>query len=306
MGSWKRLRSQHSSLTQAAFAEALSIPQRTLRFWLKHPRPPRAAPIPPTPTPRPAPRPKRARFRFDLALPDVQFGSDTTDLRAFAVRLKLIGVQDIGGRARDLLDSVIIDDHENAKLVEKVMTETLHDLPGAQMLTDQGTPYMAESTKDALALLEIEHAPQKEGDPQGKSTVERAFGSIKTFAGPLLELTNRIAVAVPQLAEPALAKAATTVLVTALLRAYQAGGRAARRASQQLGQLSEEQLVAAAAKAREAARALDRSARLFLAHVHQNLRPRPERDRVREPASPLSSSGPSRGRTPFPHRRSPR
>jgi uncharacterized protein YjeT (DUF2065 family) len=271
VGAWVRLRSQHPTLTQAAFAEALSVPPRTLRSWIKNPRPPDPPPvIPPRSSPlAPTSRLKRPRFRFDLRLPGVQFGSDTTDLRAFDVGLKLIGGQDIGGRDRDLLDTVIIDDHEDAQLVEKMMIDALRGLQGAQMLTDQGTPYMAESIKAAMARLEVEHAPQKEGDPQGKSTVERAFKSIKSFAGPLLDLTNHIAAAVPQLKDVALAKAATAVLITALLRAYQAGGRAARRACQQVGKLSEEQLVAAAEKAREAARALDRSARLFLAHVHQ-------------------------------------
>lgn len=271
VGAWMRLRIEHPSLTQRAFAESLAIPQRTLRFWLKQPSPasrPKAVPVRPSPPKSPA-HPRRPRFRFDLALPDVQFGSDTTGLRGFDVELKLIGAQDIGGRDRDLLDTVIVDDHEDAELVEKMMIDALRGLPGAQMLTDQGTPYVAEQAKAAMAQLEVEHAPQKEGDPQGKSTVERAFRSLKSFAGPLLDLTNRIAVAIPQLKDKELAKAATTLLVTALLRAYQAGGRAARRASQQLGQLSEEQLLAAAAKARETARAVDRSARLFLAHVHQ-------------------------------------
>jgi hypothetical protein len=42
-------------------------------------------------------------------LPGTQVGADTTDLSVFGVPLKLVGVQDIGGRDRSLFDSVVID-----------------------------------------------------------------------------------------------------------------------------------------------------------------------------------------------------
>ena len=75
--------------------------------------------------------------------------------------------------------SVVIDTRECADHVVDALRVVLHDCPGIQALTDQGTPYMAAATKLAFDELQAEHAPQKEGDPTGKSTVERGFGSLK-------------------------------------------------------------------------------------------------------------------------------
>jgi hypothetical protein len=60
--------------------------------------------------------------------------------------LKLVAAQDVGGRDQDLLDSVIIDDHESAELVASVLTDALTGAQGAQVIVDQGTPYMARIT----------------------------------------------------------------------------------------------------------------------------------------------------------------
>jgi hypothetical protein len=137
-----------------------------------------------------------------------------------------------------------------------------------QAITDQGTPYMAEETRAALGALEAEHAPQKEGDPTGKSTVEKGFDSLKRLLEPLLSLSGTLAELVPQLRSPDLAVPFARLTVGTVLRAYQAGARAARRAVDARGAASEDMLVRAAARAREAARADDRSARLFLSHLH--------------------------------------
>src|ERR1019366_10797104 len=144
----------------------------------------------------------------------------------------------------------------------------LHDCPGIQTLTDQGTQYMAAATKLALDELQAEHAPQKEGDPTGKSTVERGFGSLKEILSPLLSLSDRCAVLVPSLRSADLAAPFARLVVATALRAYQAGARATRRAVEATGNASEDTLMRAAARAREAARSTDRSARLLLAHLH--------------------------------------
>ena len=62
----------------------------------------------------------------------------------------------------------------------------------------------------------------------------------------------------------ALAKALTTVVLTALLRAYQAGARAAHRSATERAGLDEQALVRAAQQSRQQAHAEDRSARLLL------------------------------------------
>jgi hypothetical protein len=274
VGAWQRLRSE-SGLTQEQFCRALALSPRTLRAWLARARS-ASSPLPPSelleaaPTP-PARRrpPRRPRFGFDLLLPDTQFAGDTTDLRAFGVPLKLVAAQDLGGRDTELLDAVLVDDRESADHVVRVLTQALDSCPGAQLLTDQGTPYLAQATRDVLDALEAEHAPQKEADPRAKSPLERAFRSVKSFSTPLLGLTDRLATARPALRDPELAKASARLVVTCVLRAYQAGARAARRALQARDALDLETLTRAAEASREQARATERSRRLLLAHIHE-------------------------------------
>jgi hypothetical protein len=201
-------------------------------------------------------------------LPDTQLAADTTDLTAFGVPLKLLAVQDVGGRDQDLLDSVVVEDHECAQTVVRLLANALAGLQGAQVLTDQGTPYMATDTARALEQLEAEHAPQREADPRAKATIERAFETIKSVAGPLLALTDRLAAVLPALRDATLAKAAARVLLAAVLRAYQLGARATRRALEARATLSPDELAHLAARHRDEARATDRSARLLLAHIH--------------------------------------
>jgi hypothetical protein len=293
VSAWLRLKAAHPELTQTTFASALALSTRTLRTWLSRrpvspPEPDRLSP-PNTAKKRKKRKrgARRPRFRFDVHVPKLQFAGDTTDLEVFGVPLKLIGVQDVGARDQSLLDSVIIDDHESAELVVDAATRALRNLPGAQFLTDQGTVYMAQKTRDALAELEIEHAPQKEGDPTGKATLERAFGILKPIVAPILSLTRRIAIAIPQLRDEEIAKASARLIVAAVLRAYQAGARATTRAFAARAKHSPESLARMAEAAREDARARDRSSRLTLEHIHDiyirrdDKKPRAQRSRKR-------------------------
>ncbi len=270
-GAYLRLRAEYG-ITQNYFCAQLAMSARTLRSWLdRAPSSDTASPIDsaaPAKPHKPKRPPRRGRFGFDVTVPKTQIAADTTDLSAFGVPLKLIAAQDVGGRDAELLSSVLVDDHESADHVARVLGAALADLPGAQVITDQGTPYLAEHTRAALDELEAEHAVQREADPLGKATIERAFGSVKAFARPLLGLTDRLARAVPALAQPALARAVTTLVLTALLRAYQAGARAARRADDARGGADVAALVRAADLSRERSRADDRSARLLLEHIH--------------------------------------
>jgi hypothetical protein len=199
----------------------------------------------------------------------LQTAADTTNIEAFGVRLKLIAAQDVGGRDQDLFDSIIIDDKENSTLVVEMFKKALKDFPGAQAITDQGTPYMAAETKKALDELGVEHVPQREATPTAKSTIERAFRTAKDIAGPIFNITTRIASTIPSLRNTDLAKAAALVILTALLRAYQAGARATRRAIEQRGDVDVDRLAQIADDARERARATDSSARLLLGHLHE-------------------------------------
>lgn len=269
-----RLKQQHPELTRTSFCDALGLSQRTFRHWMAGAgkTEPAASPTkPPTAKKRPPKRPpRRPRFGFDVTLPDTQLAADTTDLQAFGVPLKLVAAQDLGGRDRDLLDAIIVDHRESADLVIAALTEALGDKEGQQVITDQGTPYMATATQAAIEALGAEHAPQREGDPLGKATIERAFGTVKRFAGPLLALTDRLAAAFPALRAPDLAKASVILLLTALLKAYQAGARAAARADEQRAGVSADELLDLAEQSREKSRAEASSARLLLTAIHRD------------------------------------
>lgn len=273
VGAYLRLQQEPPQLTQKAFCEALSLPSRTLRCWLAHPEKDVSTPSTPiAPTPPTAPPrsrlPRRPRFGFNIVLPETQLAGDTTDLTACGCPLKLIATQDVGGRDENLLQSIIVDDHESADIVVRAFTEAIDGREGFQAIVDQGTPYMAQKTRDALDALGAELAPQVEGTPTDKATIERAFETVKTIAAPLLAVTNRIAEKIPALRQTRLAIALTTILLTALLKAYQAGARAQHRAAQERQGLSRKDMLDAAQEHRESSRAEDRSRLLLLRFIH--------------------------------------
>jgi hypothetical protein len=275
LGAFVRMHAEYG-ISKTEFCNALGLSERTFRAWRgRH----AAAAVAPTPAPAPTPPakpkkrgPRRPRLHFDVFVPDVQFGADTTDLHVFGVDLKLVGLQDIGGRDRSLFDAVVVDTTESADHVKKAFETVLAACPGAQTLTDQGTPYMAQATVDLFNALDVEHAPQREGHPQGKATVERGFLSLKAALAPLVDLTNFLAARFPLLRDPSIAVPFTRLATAVALRAHQAGARAARRADDARGGVDEDALVRAAARAREDARAEDRSVRLWLSQLHAQLR----------------------------------
>lgn len=181
----------------------------------------------------------------------------------------MIAAQDVGGRDADLFDGVVVDTAESADRIRDLLTQVLSPDGGEQVVTDQGTPFMAGELADALDQLGAEHAPQREGDPLGKATIERAFRTVKDIARPFLQLTNHLASILPRLARPDLAKATVKLVMCMLLRAYQAGARATRRAIDARGGMDESSLAHAAEESRRRARATDRSAKLLLARVHE-------------------------------------
>jgi hypothetical protein len=259
-----RLESEHAT-TLRDFCSSLGIPERTFRSWRN--RAPAPPPAPPAPTPPPAPKPpsNEGRFALELCPPDLQAMADTTCIRAFGVDLQIVGAQDPGRRHKELLSAFTVTEQENADVVTRVLTEALGTLPGAQAITDQGTPYIARATQDACDALDVAAEPQTEAHPTDKATLERAWGTVKQALAPLLTLTDRAAVAVPALRNPALARAALSLLLGVFLRVY-AGGR--RHLGHPLEGHDPAALADVVTWAREAARAENRSRKLFLQTLH--------------------------------------
>ncbi|MBI4701799.1 MAG: DDE-type integrase/transposase/recombinase [Deltaproteobacteria bacterium] len=219
VAAYDRLRAR---LTLAQFCAALALAPRTFRGWrARPPAPPAAAPAPPPP-PRPRPKRNRGRFALEITAPDTQLGADTSDLRIFGTDLKLVAAQDIGAREQRLFEAFAIDQRESADLIASVVAQAVADRPGLQLITDQGTPYLAQAARQAYEQLGVEHTPQKEATPTEKATVERAFGCLKNALAPLLDLTNRLADLVPALRNPELARAAGSLLCAVFLRVYTA------------------------------------------------------------------------------------
>jgi transposase InsO family protein len=214
-----RLHEEHG-VGAGDFCAAIALPERTLRSWQHRPQRPAPPPSPPPEAPPADPPNNRATGRFGLetTAPDTQLGGDTTDIRVLGVDLKLVGVQDIGDRERNLFDAFAIDERETSDLVTAVVTEAVAGREGLQFVTDQGKPFIAEAAKEAYDALAIEHAPQREGSPTAKATVERGFGTLKNAIAPLLDLLNRLADAVPELRRPDLARHVGTLLVATFLR----------------------------------------------------------------------------------------
>ena len=129
-------------------------------------------------TPRTASQSGCGIVDLGVTAPDTQLGGDTTDLRVLGVGLKLVGIRDIGDRERLLFDAFAVDERESAELVERVVADAASGLEGIQFITDQGTPYVAEAAQQAYEALGVEHAPQREGTPTEKATVERGFATV--------------------------------------------------------------------------------------------------------------------------------
>jgi hypothetical protein len=264
VAAYDRLHVEHG-ITQTDFCAALALPVRTFRSWQARPaRPPAAAEPPPPPPPRRRDR-ATGRFALEVTAPEVQLGSDTTDLRVLGIDLKLTAAQDLGAREQRLWEAFALDERETAALVAAVVTAASADRVGLQNLTDQGTPFMAQATRAVHDALGLEHVPQREAAPTEKATVERAFATVKQALVPLFALLNRLAIVIPALARADLAKAVGTLLLAVFLRVYAAGRR---HLPHPLAGHDPEALRAIVAEQRERAHAEQRSTRLFLEGLH--------------------------------------
>jgi len=266
----RRLKEEHG-LTEKRFCELLGISGRTFRSW-KRPRPERPAPeaTPTADTEEEQPKKKRkpvatGRFDLEVVLPGQQLAADTSPWRLFGVPLQVVATQDPGSRREKLWESFTVDVRENSEIIAGVLEKALSEKPGTQVVTDQGTPYMSAETARAIEELQCEHAPQKEGTPTDKATLERSFRTVKDALEPLSELTKAIADRLPALRDGAFARAVGRVLLGVFLRVYEA---APREGGHPLEGRDRRELEIIAQEQRERARAENRSRRLLLGEIH--------------------------------------
>lgn len=259
-----RLSAEHG-VTAREFCAVIAVSERTLRSWQHRPAAPPPSSLPPSLPSPPPPDRNTGRFDLEVTAPDTQLGGDTTDLTVLGVPLKLVGVQDLGDRERCLFDAFAVDERESAELISGVVTDAAAGRDGLQFITDQGTPYLAEAARQAYDAIGVEHAPQREGTPTEKATVERGFGTIKNALAPVLDVLNRVAGAVPALCQPVLARHVATLLVATFLRVYAAGRR---HLGHPLDGQDPDVLRTIVEEQRDHARAENRSVRLFLEAVH--------------------------------------
>jgi transposase InsO family protein len=251
-------------LSHHDFCHSLGLSERTVRHWAERGVETPREPDPHQLSPPPADR-HEGRFDLDVTLPGLQSQVDTTDFELFGLPLKIVALQDPGDRDQNLWQAFAVEEKEDSEVVIRVVKAALADHPGTQLVTDQGTPYMAKATEEALAELEIDHVPQKEATPTAKATLERSFGTVKTALAGFAAFTKKIAEAVPALADTALAKAFGRVLLATFLRVY-----AAARSAPEVCRPGDPVVLAAVAEAcRERARAEEHSSRLLLADIFE-------------------------------------
>ena len=270
----RRLNEEHG-LTEKRFCELLGISARTFRSWKSlRPRSPVPEGAPPereaTAEEEKKKRSKRkpvatGRFDLEVLLPGQQVAADTSPWTLFDVPLQIVAAQDPGSRKEKLWESFTVDPHENSELIVEVLQKAVSDKPGMQVVTDQGTPYMSAETERALEGLECEHAPQKEGTPTEKATLERSFRTVKDALKPLSELTKAIADRFPALRQGELARAVGRLLLGVFLRVYEA---APREGGHPLEGRDRKELEIISQEQRERARAENRSKRLLLTEIH--------------------------------------
>ena len=256
-----RMKTEHD-IPHKEFCESIGVPQRTVRYWARRGTAPSKEP---EPSVEESPKRDRHVGRFDLAvtLPGHQAMADTSDFSLFDVPLKIVAVQDPGDRKERLWSSFAVEDHEDSEVVIGVVRDALADFPGTQIITDQGTPYLSKAAQEAYDAMELEHAPQKEGTPTDKATLERSFLTVKAALAPLCKLSAKLAEAVPDLKNTSLAKHLGRILLATFLRVYAAAENSSGR------ERSNDPVVieAIVERQREKARAESRSAKLLLESI---------------------------------------
>jgi len=257
-----RLKKQFG-LSHARFCKLLGLSERTVRFWAKRrSKPPVAAKKTP---PKPRKPRNEGRFDLDITLPGLQTATDTSDWSLLGVGLKIVACQDPGNRHRELWNAFALDDHEDHALVCGVVKKAIGDQPGTQIITDQGTPYLASEARRCYEEMELEHAPQKEGAPTDKATIERSFRTVKDALRPLTRFFDQLGQLVPALKSVDCARAIGGLLLGVYLQVY----RVAERKAPVAYARDRDVLEAIAEQQRDRACADTRSAKLALERIHE-------------------------------------
>jgi hypothetical protein len=191
---------------------------------------------------------------------------DTTDWKILEESLKLVALQDPGNRLNRLFEDYGVFTQERSQEIIEVVSNHASTRPGLQLITDQGSPYMAEAARQAYENLECDHVPQKESTPTAKATLERAFRSVKEALEPFVSMTNRLAERVPLLKSPELARPLGQLLIALFLKVYL---MAAKDSRHPLEGCSREHLEIIAQEQREKSRQEDHSKRLLLTQIHE-------------------------------------
>jgi hypothetical protein len=220
----QRLHDQHG-LTQQDFCTRLGVSARTFRSWKRRPPAP-PPPEPPVPPP-PEPKPDRHEGRFDLeiTLPDVQSMSDTSEWEIFGVKLKVTAAMDPGNRHRQRWQAFAVEAAETSETIANTIGRAVGDRPGTQVITDQGSSFLADLSRAAYDAVHADHAPCAEGAPTQKAPLEHSFGEVKRLLHPLAALTRKLARLIPALRRADIARPVAALLLATYLRVFELGHR---------------------------------------------------------------------------------
>jgi len=120
-----------------------------------------------------------------------------------------------------LFDAVVAD-HESSQHVVGVLGAAIAERESLHVTTDQGAPYLAQATREALARA---RAPTRKR-PLGTSMVERGFGILKTSAARC----SRYLIGLPRSCLPCVTRACQKPGAAGGGPAVRSPGRGSRRA----------------------------------------------------------------------------
>lgn len=259
---YERLKSTHG-VSLRDFCSTMGLKERTFRSWRKSPPPIQLSLFDPPEVKKKSDK-NLGRFSPDITAPGLQLMGDTTDWELFGIPLKIMANMDPGERQRKLWESFKVDIKESSEAIIKNIGEIGHE--GKQLITDQGTPYLAELADREYERMGLEHEPQKEGTPTEKAPLERSFRKVKDALAPITRISNVIAGIIPSLKDSRLAISVGRLLIAIFLKIYLEGRS---HINHPLEGKSPEIVRAVVEDQRERARAEGRSKRLLLKAIHR-------------------------------------
>lgn len=259
---YERLKSTHG-VSLKCFCSSLGLKERTFRSWRKSPPPIQLSLFDPPDVKKKKDK-NLGRFSPEITAPGLQLMGDTTDWELFGIPLKVMAAMDPGERQRKLWESFKVDIKESSEAIIENIRGVDHDV--LQLITDQGTPYLAELADREYERMGLEHEPQKEGTPTEKAPLERSFRKVKDALAPLARISNVISGMVPSLKDSRLAISIGRLLIAIFLKIYLEGRS---HLNHPLEGKNPEVVRAIVEEQREKARAEGRSKRLLLKAIHR-------------------------------------